>query len=374
LHRLDVAPESMAIDSGWKPHSHLTPSHPIPGARKIPRPQRMTPSIHRPPKPPQLRDAKIVAIGGGTGLSALLRGLKYYTPNITAIVTVADDGGSSGRLRRECGILPLGDIRSCMTALADEEQPITELFRFRFQQGEGLAGHSFGNLFLAAMNSMMGDLEQAIASCAQILNIRGQVLPATLCDVQLWAELSDGRRIEGESRITEAKGQICRIGCTPANPPALPTVIQAIESADYIILGPGSLYTSVIPNLLVPEIREAIAKAKVPRIYICNIMTQAGETEGYRVSDHIRALDRVCGQRLFDSVLVHQGKISSRSLAAYAEEGSYPVVFDQKDVRQLDCQVILDDVMEIDSYKNSIGHHSHRLARSLDRGLSRPLQ
>ena len=317
------------------------------------------------------QEAKIVVIGGGTGLSTLLHGLKSYNSNLTAVVTVADDGGSSGRLRREWGILPLGDIRSCMTALADEEQALTELFRYRFQQGEGLAGHSFGNLFLAAMNTMTGDLEQAITACAEILNIQGQVLPATLSDVHLWAELSDGRRIEGESQITAAKGQIHQIGCTPANPPALPAVLEAIAAADYIILGPGSLYTSVIPNLLVPEIREAIACATVPRIYICNIMTQPGETDGYRVSDHIRALDRVCGKRLFDSVLVHQGTISARSRAVYAEEGSYPVVFDWEAVDQLNCQVILDNIAEIDASNHAIRHHSQRLAKSIKTWLSR---
>lgn len=334
-------------------------------------PRSTTPSVNCRLNQRQLNQgAKIVAIGGGTGLSALLQGLKSYSSNITAVVTVADDGGSSGRLRRECGTLPMGDIRNCMTALADEKQAITELFRFRFQQGEGLAGHSFGNLFLAAMNTMTGDLEQAITACSKILNIQGQVLPATLSDIHLWAELSDGRRIEGESSITEAKGQICQIGCMPANPPALPAVLEAIKAADYIILGPGSLYTSVIANLLVPEIREAIASATVPRIYICNIMTQAGETDGYRVSDHIRALDRVCGKRLFDSVLVHQGDISSRSLAVYAEEGSYPVVFDREAVSQLNCQVILDNIAEIDPCNNVVRHHSHRLARSLERWLS----
>lgn len=320
------------------------------------------------------QSTKIVAIGGGTGLSALLNGLKHYSPNLTAIVTVADDGGSSGRLRRDYGILPVGDIRNCMTALADEAQPMTELFRFRFQQGEGLAGHSFGNLFLAAMNSMTGDFAQAITTCSELLNIQGKVLPATLSDIHLWAELSDGRRIEGESNITAAKGQIQHIGCTPANPPALPAVIEAIESADYIILGPGSLYTSVIPNLLVPEIREAIARAKAPRIYICNIMTQPGETDGYRVSDHIQAIDRVCGQRLFDSVLVHRGYIPPRLLAVYAEEDSHPVVFDPENVSQLGCQVILDDIAEIDSHKNLIRHDCHRLAGALAKAFNHSSQ
>ncbi|HEY9701381.1 MAG TPA: gluconeogenesis factor YvcK family protein, partial [Allocoleopsis sp.] len=205
------------------------------------------------------RGPKIVVIGGGTGLSTLLRGLKHYSSNITAIVTVADDGGSSGRLRREMGILPPGDIRNCIAALADEEKLLTELFQYRFTAGDGLTGHSFGNLFLTAMTEITGDLELAIAASSHVLAIQGKVLPATLSDVNLWAELADGRRIEGESNITYAGGQIINIGCTPENPPALPAVLKAISDADYIIIGPGSLYTSVIPNLLVPEIAEAIA-------------------------------------------------------------------------------------------------------------------
>ncbi|MDY7020457.1 MAG: gluconeogenesis factor YvcK family protein, partial [Cyanobacteriota bacterium] len=220
------------------------------------------------------RGPKIVTVGGGTGLSTLLRGLKQYSANITAIVTVADDGGSSGRLRREIGVLPPGDIRNCVAALADQEQLLTELFQYRFKAGGGLSGHSFGNLFLTAMSDITGDLERAIAASSKVLAIRGQVLPATLSDVHLWAKLADGRRIYGESSITEAKGKIVEIGCIPPDPPALPKAIQAIREADFIVIGPGSLYTSIIPNLLVPEIAEVIAEANVPRIYVCNAMTQ----------------------------------------------------------------------------------------------------
>ncbi len=212
------------------------------------------------------RGPKIVVLGGGTGLSTLLRGLKKYSNNITAIVTVADDGGSSGRLRREIGVLPPGDIRNCLAALADEEKLLTELFQYRFQAGDGLVGHSFGNLFLTAMSEITGDLELAATACEQVLAIRGKVLPATLTDVSLWAELEDGRLIEGESSISEARGKIRTLGCIPPNPPALPSAIKAIQESDYIIIGPGSLYTSIIPNLLVPEIREAIANVAVPSI------------------------------------------------------------------------------------------------------------
>ncbi|NJO53055.1 MAG: YvcK family protein, partial [Leptolyngbyaceae cyanobacterium RM2_2_4] len=263
------------------------------------------------------RGPRIVVLGGGTGLSNLLRGLKIYSANITAIVTVADDGGSSGRLRREIGVLPPGDIRNCLAALADEEKLLTELFQYRFQAGDGLTGHSFGNLFLTVMSEVTGDLERAIAASSKVLAVRGQVLPATLSDMRLWAELSDGRRIEGESHITEAQGKIVKIGCTPPNPPALPKALQAIREADYIIMGPGSLYTSIIPNLLVPEIAEAIAQRQVPRVYVCNIMTEVGETQGYTVSDHIRTIDAAAGHQLFDAVVVQKKTPSAQSLIRY---------------------------------------------------------
>lgn len=311
------------------------------------------------------RGPKIVAIGGGTGLSGLLRGLKHYSANITAIVTVADDGGSSGRLRREIGVLPPGDIRNCLAALADEEKLLTELFQYRFQAGEGLSGHSFGNLFLTAMTEITGDLEKAIAASSKVLAVRGKVLPATLSDVRLWAELSDGRRVEGESSITESLGQIGQIGCTPASPPALPAAIRAIEEADYIIIGPGSLYTSIIPNFLVPEIREAIARAIAPRIYVCNIMTQPGETQSYTVADHVRALDRACGERLFDAVLVQRQPPSPYSLENYAAENCHPVFFDREDLARLGCRAVLANVMQEDSEKGRVRHDPQRLARVL---------
>lgn len=316
------------------------------------------------------RGAKIVVVGGGTGLSTLLRGLKEYSSNITAIVTVADDGGSSGRLRREIGVLPPGDIRNCLAALADEEELLTELFQYRFKAGDGLVGHSFGNLFLTVMSEITGDLEQAATASSKVLAISGKVLPSTLSDVSLWAEMEDGRLIEGESNIPQAKGKIKNIGCIPANPPALPTAVKAIQEAEYIIIGPGSLYTSIIPNLLVPEIRDAIAKAEVPRIYICNIMTQPGETEGYSVADHIREIDRVSKKKLFDAVLVHRKPPSPRSLEHYALENSHPVELDRQEIAQLHRRIVMANVMEEDSVTGHVRHSSSQLARVLLRWYS----
>jgi uncharacterized cofD-like protein len=316
------------------------------------------------------RGPKIVVLGGGTGLSYLLRGLKAYSYNTTAIVTVADDGGSSGRLRREIGMLPPGDIRNCLTALADEEKLLTELFQYRFRAGEGLAGHSFGNLFLTAMNDITGDLEQAIAASSKVLAVRGQVLPSTLTDVKLWAELQDGRRIEGESKIGEAGGHIINIGCTPSNPPALPRALKAIQEADMIVMGPGSLYTSIIPNLLIPEIVAAIAARKVPRIYICNIMTEPGETLGYAVSDHIRAIDRACGQFLFDAVLVQRRSPTEVALDRYAQVEAAPVRLDRDTVLSSGRRIIIANVMD-ESPNGMVRHHPQRLARVLMRWFSR---
>ncbi|WP_235657073.1 gluconeogenesis factor YvcK family protein, partial [Fischerella thermalis] len=316
------------------------------------------------------RGPKIVVIGGGTGLSTLLRGLKRYSANITAIVTVADDGGSSGRLRREFGVLPPGDIRNCLAALADEEKLLTELFQYRFQVGDGLTGHSFGNLFLTAMSEITGDLERAVAASSKVLAIRGQVLPATLSDVRLWAELADGRRIEGESKITAAGGNIVKIGCLPVNPPALPAAIKAIQEADYIIMGPGSLYTSVIPNLLVPEIADAIAASAAPCIYVCNIMTQPGETQGFSVADHIRAIDAACsGRRLFNAVLVHKKSPSERALIRYAQQNSHPVFLDREDVTKLGRRIVLANVMHEDD-TGCVRHDPQKLAKVLLRWYS----
>ena len=225
------------------------------------------------------RGPKIVAVGGGTGLSMLLRGIKHITNNVTAVVTVGDDGGSSGRLREEMGMLPPGDIRNCIAALADDEDLITKLFQYRFKSGEGLEGHSFGNLFLTALCAITGDMVRAVKESSNVLSIRGRVLPSTLDDMKLVAEMEDGRIIHGESNIPEAHGRVKRLYTDPADCKALSDVISAIKDAELIILGPGSLYTSVIPNLIIKEIAEEIAKSSAKKIYVCNIMTQPGETD-----------------------------------------------------------------------------------------------
>ena len=316
------------------------------------------------------RGPKIVTVGGGTGLSNLLRGLKKYSANITAIVTVADDGGSSGRLRREHGVLPPGDIRNCLAALADEEKLVTELFQYRFKTGEGLSGHSFGNLFLTAMSEVTGDLEKAIAASSQVLAVRGRVLPATLDHVVLWAEFEDGRYVEGESKIPEAKGKIKHIGCKPDNPKGLPQAVEDISEADLIVIGPGSLYTSIIPNLLVPEILQALIDRHVPSIYLCNIMSQVGETDGYSVSDYVRVLDEIAGVRLFDVVLVQKQPPSERSLQHYASFGSYFTHLDLDNLAVISCPVLIANIM-LEKNNATVCHDSEKLAGVLMRWYNR---
>ncbi|MCA6572152.1 MAG: uridine diphosphate-N-acetylglucosamine-binding protein YvcK [Pseudanabaena sp.] len=316
------------------------------------------------------RGPKIVTVGGGTGMSNLLRGLKQYSANITAIVTVADDGGSSGRLRREHGVLPPGDIRNCLAALADEEKLVTELFQYRFETGEGLVGHSFGNLFLTAMSEVTGDLEKAIAASSQVLAVRGRVLPATLEHMVLWAELEDGRYVEGESNIPEAKGKIKHFGCKPINPKGLPQAIEDINEADLIVIGPGSLYTSIIPNLLVPEILQALINRNVPSIYLCNIMSQVGETDGYAVSDYVRVLDELAGVRLFDVVLVQKQSPSERSLQHYASFGSHLTHLDRENLAAIACPVLIANVMR-EKGNGTVCHDSDKLAGVLMRWYNR---
>lgn len=233
---------------------------------------------------------KIVAIGGGTGLSMLLRGIKKVTNNITAVVTVGDDGGSSGRLREQMGVLPPGDIRNCIAALADDFDIVTKLFQYRFKTGEGLEGHSFGNLFITAMTAICGDMVTAIKESSKVLLIRGRVLPATCDDMKLYAKMEDDSIVRGESNIPEAGKKIMQLCCDPADCKPTPDVVEAIHNADLIILGPGSLYTSIISNFLVKDIARAVWNSKALKIYVCNAMTQPGETDNYSVSDHVKTL------------------------------------------------------------------------------------
>ena len=286
------------------------------------------------------KGAKVVAIGGGTGLSMLLRGIKKYTNNITAVVTVGDDGGSSGRLREDMGILPPGDIRNCIAALADDDDLITELFQYRFKTGEGLEGHSFGNLFLTALCAITGNMVKAVKESSNVLNIRGVVLPATLDDMKLAAEFTDGTIVKGESNIPEQHKQIKRLFTEPANCQALPEIIDAIASADLIILGPGSLYTSVIPNLLVDGIVDAIMESTAKKIYVCNIMTQPGETDNYSVASHVNALlSHAKGRKIIDAVLINNSLPENIS-AGYAKTGSVPVRLDMENIAPIGIEVV----------------------------------
>ncbi len=310
------------------------------------------------------RGPKVVAVGGGTGLSMLLKGIKHITNNITAVVTVGDDGGSSGRLREEMGVLPPGDIRNCIAALADDEDLVTKLFQYRFKTGEGLEGHSFGNLFLTALCSITGDMVRAVKESSNVLSIRGRVLPSTLDDMKLGAEMEDGRIIHGESNIPEAHGRIKRLFTEPKNCRALDDVVNAIRDAELIILGPGSLYTSVIPNLLIKEISHEIAKSNAKKIYVCNIMTQPGETDGYCVSDHVNALMAHAGSRnIIDTVLVNDF-LPSNLAKKYQMSGSYPVKLDFENLKKLGVKLFSRKLIE-DSKEGLVRHSSNRVARAI---------
>ncbi len=301
---------------------------------------------------------KIVAIGGGTGLSTLLRGLKRRTSNLTAVVTVSDDGGSSGRLRTELGVLPPGDVRNCLVALADDEALVTDLFRYRFTEGEGLIGHSFGNLFLAAMTGITGNFDAAVKESSRVLNVVGRVLPSTLGIVKLCARLDDGTVVAGESAISLVKRPIEQIFFEPAMAAPLDEVIEAIREADAIVLGPGSLYTSIAPNFLVDRLADEVARAPGVKLYVCNVMTQPGETDGMSAADHVEALFRNAGQRVCDYVIVND-EPPSRLLALYAQEGQTPVVADVARIEGLGLRAVTAHVM---SETDTVRHDPKRLA------------
>ena len=280
---------------------------------------------------------RIAALGGGTGLSNLLRGLKTAPLELTAIVTVADDGGSSGRLRRELGVLPPGDIRNCLVALADDESLLGRLFQHRFVDGD-LAGHSFGNLFLAALTEVTGSFDLAVRESSQVLKINGRVLPSTLEQVRLWAERDDGTTVCGETQIGAGAGACTRVWLDPS-PDAHPRTIDAILDADMVLIGPGSLFTSVLPHLAVRDIVEAIQDTRALRVYIGNIMTQAGETSGFDAADHLRHVMEATNGSV-DVAIVHAGPLDPAGVARYRLQGQEPVAVDEAILRNLGVQVV----------------------------------
>lgn len=293
----------------------------------------------------------VTVVGGGTGLATLLRGLKHDVGgrlrSLTAVVTMADDGGSSGRLRRALGVPPPGDVRSCMVALADDEALLSRLFQYRFPGGEGLAGHSFGNLFLTALAGITGDFYQAVATAESILSVRGRILPSTLTDVRLRGAGHSGRIYEGESEVGRSGERLAKLSLEPESPPAFKGAVEAVENADLILLGPGSLYTSILPNLLIPGIRRAIDRSGARVVLVLNLMTQPGETDAMDAIDHIEALRRHADVPL-DAVLVEQGSPPRHPLSSYAETGSVPVAVDRARISALGLRVVEADLLDTD--------------------------
>jgi len=309
------------------------------------------------------RGPRVVAVGGGTGLAALLRGMKAHTSNLTAVVTMADDGGSSGLLRRDMGMPPPGDLRNCLVALADDESMMSRLFQYRFPGG-GLQGHSFGNLFMAALTEVTGDFERAVQESTHILKVRGRVLPSTLDDVVLHAQLEGGGQVSGQSTITAAERLPRRVWLTPAAPRPLPRAITALRKADLVVLGPGSLYTSIIPNLLIPEVRVALKETRGLVVYVCNVMTQPGETDGYTAADHLDALHRHGVTGLVDVVLVNDAMVSPDLVTSYQRSGARPVVVDEDRLREAGVKVTH---AQVAAESNVVRHDSERLAQALIR-------
>lgn len=309
-----------------------------------------------------VRRPKIVVIGGGTGLSVMLRGLKEKPLDITAIVTVADDGGSSGILRNELHIPPPGDIRNVLTALADTEPLLAEVLQYRFKSGTGLAGHSLGNLMLAAVTDLSGDFVTGIKQISQVLAVRGKVLPAANRSIVLKAEMQDGTIITGESMIPKANGAIKRVFLEPQDVEALPEAVEAIEQADAILIGPGSLYTSIMPNLIVPKLAQAIVESEAVKLFVCNVMTQPGETDNYSVSDHLDAIYDHIGHHLFDYVIVNNGEIPPHVESKYAEIGAKAVQLDIDEVTKRGYHVIADQLV---LFRTFLRHDAERLSHHI---------
>ncbi|MDE3168809.1 MAG: YvcK family protein [Acidobacteriota bacterium] len=317
---------------------------------------------------------RVVALGGGTGLSAVLRGLKQHVAandetnslapiaDLTAVVTVTDDGGSSGRLRREYRVLPPGDIRNCLVALSPSPNLLGNLFQYRFPAGRGLAGHSFGNLFVTALTNITGDFPKAVQVSAQVLAIRGQIFPSTEQNVTLEAELADGTIVPGETKISKSRKPIARIRLVPSRVRPLPEVVRAIRKADLILVGPGSLYTSILPNLLVPGILRAMMNARAQRVYIANLMTQPGETRHYTVADHVRAIYEHTRARVFDVAVINRTPVKPRLLRLYAAQGAEPVDPSYAEMEELGLRCVSGAVLREDG---KVRHHEARLATLL---------
>jgi len=320
------------------------------------------------------RNLRVVAIGGGTGLSTLLKGLKKYADSqsfaadspriaeLSAVVTVSDDGGSSGRLRKDLNMLPPGDVRNCIVALSEDEALLSKLFQHRFEKGGDLSGHSFGNLFLAALTSLTGDFGEAVRLSSEILATRGHIFPSTTANIELEALMQDGTRVRGETRITASKGRIEELVLVPPDPAPLPQTLEAIARADLITIGPGSLFTSLIPNLLVRGISAAIRESSAIKVYICNLMTQANESLGRTAADHIRALNDHAGSQIFDFTLINRTPLSADLKAKYALEGASQIVGDLDAIEALGVCPVLGDYLFEDAVAR---HDTNRLARDL---------
>jgi uncharacterized cofD-like protein len=312
---------------------------------------------------------RVVTIGGGTGLSNLLRGIKHFVPefitDLSAIVTVSDNGGSSGRIRKELHIPAIGDIRNCISALAEDENILTKVVQYRFQEGECLKGHSFGNLFLSVLTKITGNLIEAIETISDILKIKGEIIPSTTQEVDLVAEFSDGNVVRGETEITEYgkknRARVKRIWLEPSNVKAPKEAIRKLKEADLIILGPGSLYTSVIPNLLVEDIKNAILESDAYKVYISNVMTQHGETDGFKASDHVKAIIDIVGENFIDAVVLNTAMPEHSVLEKYMREQSEPVVADVADIARMGIKVIAKDLLN--GSENLARHNPEKLAR-----------
>jgi len=324
------------------------------------------------------RALRVVAIGGGTGLSTLLKGLKRFVPapgeipaaptdaavigDLSAVVTVSDDGGSSGRLRKELNMLPPGDIRNCIVALSEDEALLSKLFRHRFDKGSGLEGHSFGNLFLAALTSLTSDFSEAVRLSSEILLTRGHIYPATTSNIELEALMEDGTRVRGETKITASKGRIRELCLVPSGVNPMPQTLEAIANADLITIGPGSLFTSLIPNLLVRGISEAIVASPATKVYVCNLMTQANESLGLSAADHIRALNRHAQKQIFDYALINRTPVSDELKAKYASEGACQIENDLEAVEALGVIPVLGDYLDEAGVAR---HHTARVAQDV---------